>query len=84
MTSHNSEDWIRAIQSVAEKLQVLDESEVSDMQLGDDAKSMKKRKVVRKSNKLSHFIQNKIGRIEQTMLPALVGCLVCNTWLTWI
>lgn len=41
-----SEDWIRAIQSVAEKLQVLDEADAPDMALTEDEKSMKKRKVV--------------------------------------
>lgn len=39
------EDWIKAIQAVAEKLQILDESEAIDMQFGDEvSRSMKKRK----------------------------------------
>jgi hypothetical protein len=41
---------------VAEKLQILDESEASDMQLGDEvSRSMKKRKVVSNLNKVSSF-----------------------------
>ena len=53
-----SEDWISAIQVVAEKLQILDESEMADMQFGDEeSRSMKKRKVVScflKTNGISH------------------------------